>query len=237
MIRKLLVFVWVAILISGIYLVKMNKEIKQSGKNNTNRVDSYRDCSKKDFYNIAPEFKRILSLIDQRMGDTGLSSCLDISYGDVTKTSGAEGVFLFDISQASVDRLPIFVDRSYKDADDLVTAILLVHEIKHARQFIDVLNGVDKLSCLDKEVEAFLTQLAFMTKLNNEEIKSVAARMNFENWGLNPQLALVKKFLILSRKYDSTCDGDGKCMAQKLINDVSSSVYNDPGYKKQCGGD
>lgn len=231
--KKILVIGLFVSFLAIIYLFTQTKNSSVSKMEDQTQTNT--ECNRKEMYDIPPEFSRALSLLEQRLNEKiSFLPCVDIQYSNIRDFNEAEGVFIFDSSKANANHLPIFVDNSYKESDDLVTAILLSHELKHAAQFIEVINGNDRLSCMDKEVEAFLSQINFVTKLNAEEQNSLASRMNNKEWEIHPQLALMKDFLILSRQVATQCGGEGKCIGERFLTGVQEGVYSNPGYIEQC---
>jgi hypothetical protein len=158
-------------------------------------------CTRIQPYSMPPEFQRALSLIQERLGNSqypasnmyaanntfeqedrsaaeGLKkiyNCLDIQYASTDEElNGAEGIFKFD-NTSSIDDLKIFVSPKYQVKDDLLTAILLRHEIVHANYHA---TGADKsISCYQNEANAFAAELTFLrSTLNAEEKKSISSR-------------------------------------------------------------
>ncbi|PIX62113.1 hypothetical protein COZ45_03030, partial [Candidatus Uhrbacteria bacterium CG_4_10_14_3_um_filter_41_21] len=120
-------------------------------------------CSRSEMYPMPAEFQRALSLINERYVQKNdrnanlyskMLNCINVQFGD-TISDQAEGYFIFDTQNSTVEKLDIFVDASYTNYDDLTTALLLSHELTHARQFVDEIVYGQRLSCVNKEVEAF----------------------------------------------------------------------------------
>lgn len=143
-------------------------------------------CDRKEPYEMPEEFIRALSLIKQRWTEYGQNQvssyidsyedCLNIQYGDLRMVGGAEGAFWFDETISSPDNLQITIDNIYKFNDDLLTAIVLQHEIVHALNFIsDKRDGV-KTNCIESEQKAFTLESAFIKTLNQGEKDSIIQR-------------------------------------------------------------
>jgi hypothetical protein len=130
------------------------------------------------------EFSRALSLIIQREGGGDennrlladsfklIKNCLNIQYAQTESDMyGAEGYFTFS-KNSMKENLLIFVSPKYQAKDDLLTAILLSHEISHALFFV----GNYQFTCFENEAHAFENQYAFMLLLNASEKESLVAR-------------------------------------------------------------
>lgn len=139
-------------------------------------------CSRKTPYLMTPEFERAVSLIIQRFSQSrnnvyfdediqSIKNCLYITYSPDVDKNNAEGLFYFDES-ATNEKLNILVSNSYKANDDILTALLLSHEITHALQFV----YDSSASCFEKEADAFYYQSLFFTMLNKAEQDSLVAR-------------------------------------------------------------
>ncbi|MBU0569888.1 hypothetical protein KKB40_03845 [Patescibacteria group bacterium] len=191
-------------------------------------------------------------------------SCLDIKYAtSVNEMSGADGVFLFSKENSSPKGLKILVSPEYKLQDDIVTALLLSHELTHAEQFIlyDVSQNMiqqcnkeasqsfcDKISakdflgfyvedssnaCVRHESEAFLNQNIFYGTLKQVEQDNILLRAN--NVAPSQANLPVYSFAVKFRQLERQCP-------LKTSEDVSnfanclSNVYvkSEPFYQKQC---
>lgn len=197
------------------------------------------NCSRTTPYENNPEFGRALSLYKQRIEKIDpelgkIVNCVQIKSDDLRGKSDAEGLFLFDKENADGNNLPIYVDNSYTNTDDLSTALLMSHEITHARQFIKSLNGEDKSTCIEKEAEAFSAQLSFFLSLNQDELKSILSRV--QNDDTNPQTRQVSD--LLNYTYYPAIDycpkNDSECIAQQSRYYVYNYVQASPAYQKQC---
>lgn len=167
---------------------KSNRSYKKWIYENSNWYLSFPDpaCIRDEMYDMPEEFKRSISIIIQRF-NTGneddrlivddiksVMNCLNITYANSdSDMHGADGYFTFYDSSPK-DNLIIKVSPKYLVKDDVVTAILLSHEITHA---VFYANGLDDYnSCYEKEARAFNAQWAFILKLNQGEKESIAAR-------------------------------------------------------------
>lgn len=192
-------------------------------------------CGRFEKYIIPEEFDRAVSLIIQRMkqsNDTTMNqhskdiadirNCLDIQYVQSDdEMKGTEGFFMF--SENSVpDRLRIFVSPRYQIKDDLLTALLLSHEIAHAYLFASGLNR--NISCYENEATAFLSQIQFMGTLNMEEISSITYR--YHNKSSQEILSVVDLTLEI-----------GALPGSGWYNKALNYVKNNPFYQKECASD
>ncbi len=223
------------------YYSQANREIEIP---NGDLAKSKYKCTRTERYNNPPEFDRALSLINQRSTEyiqknnitsdlTMITPCVVVKYSDVKNRIGAEGYFIFGGEEANANYLPVYVDNSYKETDDLITALLIKHEITHAYQFIRALNGEEDSSCMDKEVEAFLSQSLFISQLNDEELKSLFYRIDNEA-KLHPQLQLVNDFTEVSDYSTRKCGDNKDCFLEEYIKKITDMVYSNPYYQKQC---
>ncbi len=195
-------------------------------------TNNNKTCPRKSPYPMQPEFQRALSLISQRTQQaSGINSdphnslynCLDIQYADLSGQN-AEGFFLFDTSASKIDDLRILVDSSYKSYDDLLPAILLSHEITHARQFVNkVLYGISQ-NCEDMEVEAFSSQDELFRALNNEEKTSLINRVASDPAKNNAYYAL---YYLLETTNSATTVRD-------INNETRFMVETNASYQKEC---
>lgn len=195
-------------------------------------------CTRKEPYHLEPEFERAISFIEQRFSPiyagnflTEMKNCLNIQYGELHK-DGAEGMFYFDNTVSSPNNLVISVDRSYLQKDDYMTAILLVHEITHARQFYTQTTK----SCVDIEVEAFWNEFLLTTKFNEGEKKALLARMyNPNDYPSSDQnIRQLEETMDLLIEADKNCSGNTKCKQDKAIDLLRTKISSSPFYQKQC---
>lgn len=197
-------------------------------------------CIKEEMYDIPTEFKRALSLISQRYGekfgskssDIPFLNCLNIQYSNLDQ---AEGIFVFDPDKSNLDNLTIYVDNSYKNKDDILTAFLLSHEIFHAGSYLSKLNFGSETSCYNEEIGAYQTQLVFLGSLNQEEQNSLVSRISALNYSNNSPLIMVKEFLDYSGKATRVCGmNNANCYSEQMTKQITNMVKNSPYYQKQC---
>ncbi len=198
-------------------------------------------CIRDNPYDKPPEFDRALSLFKQRYTDkfgksandhTSFFNCLDIQY---TTLNDAEGMFSFDESKSSPERLSIYVDYSYKIKDDILTAFLLSHEIFHAGVYLSKLNFGSELSCYDNEIRAFQQQAAFISALNQEEQDSIVGRLYAMDYGNNNPLILIKAILDFSGRATAICGWNAPdCSWKEMTDQITNMVKSNPYYQKQC---
>jgi len=219
-------------------------------------ANNYR-CNKATPYSMPNEFNRSLDLIAQRMGvdNTGRNTlwqtifnfrnCLDIQYTDADDKS-IEAYFLYpsESNQKELQDLKILVNPSYKDFDDLTLATLLAHEIVHAGQYIDQVINKTEYGCYEKEAKAFSAQHAFILSLNQEEQRSIYARLR-EDASKNPTLEILiltgqrgnesaQACVELQKKNNLTNEQTNECSWQGLENKLLQDIKEDQYYQKQC---
>lgn len=192
--------------------------------------DSGKRCSRSYPYEIPSEFDRALNLIAQRLqveqhSDSyygyayNFRNCLDIQYSDILNNDkGAEGVFLQ--GNSSLQDLKILVKPEYKSYDDLTIATLLIHELTHVGQFVSEQETDKKLDCYSKEAEAFTTQSILLSQLNNEERRSIYARIK-DNLNINPAFPII---LLLDEK---TGESYNACSKLKIENNLTQEQFNE----------
>lgn len=212
-------------------------------------------CDRNEMYPMPAEFQRALSLIIQRYTEkkdpdvnlySKMLNCVNIQFGDTLKDK-AEGFFIFDVNNSSVDKLDIYVDASYTNYDDLTTAFLLSHELTHAKQFVNEKAYGKKLSCVNQEVEAFRQQLIFQSYLNSEEQRSLTTRAEQFN-NKNPQLKWFVTLIDLSWEAILEINGgapppsdkvyskeEGHQYGEILTSKIRQMIISNPDYQQQCG--
>jgi hypothetical protein len=183
-------------------------------------------CSRENPYTNPPEFDRVYSLIIQRTSNfktdyESIKNCVLFRYADSdSEMNNAEGQFSF-ISGQSTDKLEILVSPRYKIKDDLITAILVVHELQHALDYVYSLSQGKKVDCYQTEANAFQNQVWFMSILNPEERSSINARLAT---GGSEELRSIKY------TWDGVANARGETSEEKAMNFVRSI----PAYQKLC---
>lgn len=203
---------------------------------NNNRwyLDIDTSCPRTKPYEMEPEFSRALNLITQRytngVNDPEFSdlfkeiiNCVDVKYAlNDADIVGAEGLFSFEAGQSN-EKLSILVSPRYKAQDDLVTAILLMHEFTHAMNYV-VGYGIGKpFDCFEDEAMAFQAEQYFILNLNPEEKRSVIVRL------VNNPSPELRDIAYTIQAIDNS---KGASTKEKALNYVKSQPY----YQKQCAG-
>lgn len=219
-------------------------------------MDQKAICSRTVPYDMPPEFQRALSLIIQRYSkkpDSNFGTyekmvnCVNVQYSDIhSKQKTTEGYFIFDVEHSSLEQLNIYVDSTYSSYDDLTTAFLLSHELTHALQYVGEVVYSKKLTCVDKEVQAFEQQLFFQSYLNEEESKSIVSRAEKTD-NNNPQLRWFVALIDYSWEAILEINGGRRPQVgriyskeetiqyQKLLEDkIRNMIITNPAYKSQC---
>ncbi len=146
--------------------------------------DDNKYCIREESYEMPEEFKRVVSLIVQRHEQEkegeflkDVRNCLKIEYADSKEDiNNAEGVFEYYPSQALGEYI-IKVAPQYSIQSDLITAILLVHEMKHVEQFLERGEIVNAADCFERETDALYSEGHFLASvLNEEERNTIFAR-------------------------------------------------------------
>ncbi|MDD2766612.1 MAG: hypothetical protein PHH40_02465 [Candidatus Moranbacteria bacterium] len=187
-------------------------------------------CIRESGYEMSEEFKRSLSLIEQRYRNRGnieesgrlesIKNCLKIEYSESSKEiNGAEGVFVFS-PMHSLDEYLIKVSPKYSIKDDLLTAVLLRHELTHVFQYANNEDVNSEDGCYRAEASAFISEGRFVYHvLNDEEEKSLQSRMT-----KTQEVAQLFQTLLVIAK------NEGDLIDEKALNFVKSIPY----YQKQC---
>lgn len=146
-------------------------------------------CSRNEPYSMPEEFNRALSLIIQRLSQYSnpslkqigtqvktIRNCLNIQYStSESEMNNMEGYFIFNKSSSN-DNLQIFVSPKYLTKDDLLTALLLQHEITHATFRAYGLDQGTRESCYEDEARALTYQVLLLGAFNQEERDSLTQR-------------------------------------------------------------
>jgi hypothetical protein len=206
---------------------------------------------------------RALSLIYERLTEYGeddsffppqLINCMKVEVKNIKNETGAEGYFDENSEYIKSNYFPIVIDDwGNFFADDLSTALLLVHEITHVQQYIDRYNfGVDpeisdtlvgqyaskmtKSKCLDNEVFAYKNQLKFTLKLKDEEKKSIDYRILADE-NLHPQLEILKylKDSLADLSIRNSCETyDTDCINRQIHIKIYNLLRDSGKYNEQC---
>lgn len=202
-------------------------------------------CSRDEPYPNPAELTSAIALVEERIGSyldenspakeiqdstQNWLNCINARYKNLPE--GLEGVFVFD-ENASLDNLQIFVDTNYKNYTDLLRAMLLSHELRHVFQFLQfVATGQDK-SCVDKEVEAFLTQYLFFASLTESEKQSLTQSTKAHL--TSPAYAPLISMHLTYQSARNACGGKGKaCIRNELTNQLQTMILANPYYQQQC---
>ncbi|MFZ2026069.1 MAG: hypothetical protein WAV30_02160 [Microgenomates group bacterium] len=236
------------------------------GKNNTTVTETNINqniCTRTKPFHLNQEFNSALDLIQQRSKSAediikislkpkerlprffsaiDSRNCLDIFYSDNIPNLNYTNAW-FDSENSTPNHLIIKIDPKYKDSriDNLVMAMLLAHELTHVRQYFDIKSG-DKMTCIQQEVDSFLSQLRFLAILNKDEQPQV---MN---------LIKTKYYYVLGTFYDiwigqdraaTECNklqptgqfnqnGFNVCYWEKMQAVAEGYIQTIPGYKEHC---
>lgn len=225
-----------------VYKTEFNEKA-DFNKNVTKIAEDEGFCSRTTPYETPPELSRAMDLVREKVigspnapkpvkGD--YKNCIHLIYKSHAEMEGAEGYFTFDNTSAAND-IRIYVDDTYKNYDDLLTASLLAHEIRHATFYVRTLSGEEAPSCVDNETAAFYSQLIFLTNLNEEEWKSVTLRVG-QNPNLNSAYAITDHLLLLNVSANQACpnDVDQSCWNNYVLENLKRWVASNPFYQKQC---
>lgn len=237
-------------------------------------------CHRDKPFPLKPEFNRSLSLLTQRLipesemekwknGEGSENQffviienqkCLNIIYASTEEEmQGAEGLFFFDRTTSGPSELKILVSPKYLVQDDIVTALLLSHELSHAIQFIyedslsrtvdrcksesdinicsELKSGITFPDCVEKEVDAFYNQLWFFFTLKESERDSFLLRAK---QGASSKLH--QSLYYQATEWNSMVaqcplqpGDDGRIWKGCIRENIRQSIRTNPGYQEQCG--
>jgi len=256
--RKLLIFVILIIVVvvsalTFVYINSRSKDVKYITKIDPVVEKINPECSRTSRLDNKPQYDRALSLILQRIqesidldvgtdGETAFNSfpinlvnCIYIKEEDINDESGVEGYFSLDSNEIKNNFFPITVDKDYKEADDVVTALLIAHEMDHVQQFLIGTPMSSRNDCLRAEADAFVTQWEMFGSLSMEEMASVNARIK-QNDSLHPQLQMLANMRELLQQYALPACGfmSRDCTKEVLRVQMFKVLFDDAYYKKQC---
>lgn len=200
-------------------------------------------CTRTSPYDSPPELLRAMELSGARdVGATNapkppkgsFKNCIHLIYKSHDEMNGAEGYFTFD-NTSNANDLRIYVDDTYKNYDDILTASLLTHELRHVTFFVKTLEGASAPTCVNNEAAAFYSQLIFLTNLNQEEWKSITYRVS-RNPNLNSAYQITNYLLRLNGSADQVCPNapDQTCWNNYVLSDLKTWVSSNPYYQKEC---
>lgn len=248
----------------SVYFFVNNQQVKFEQKDNKTPLSTSGEttkavsCTRTTRLENISSFDRALSLIHERYSiweqgnpknfgtyhffPSKLINCVKIIENDVKNSKGVEGYFVFNDSSIEANYFPIYVDKDYGETDNLITALLLVHEITHVRQYLDLLNGGENFSCIDKETEAFDAAFNFARWQYGESEKTLNLRLEYDE-NLHPQLQIYKTIIdsfpkVITSLYE-LCNGDFGDSCSDLItknrrNMIKAVVSKDAFYIEQC---
>jgi hypothetical protein len=200
-------------------------------------------CTRTTPYANPPELLRALDLaVGKDIGATdapqppkgSFTNCIHLIYKPHNEMNGLEGFFSFDKNSDAND-IRIYIDDTYKNYDDILTASLLVHELRHATNFVKALEGTPAPSCVQDEVMAFYSQIIYLNNLNPEEWKSITLRLA-QNPHLNSAYELTNSLLMINKDATNSCQNDTtqSCWNTYITDHLKSWVEANPYYQKQC---
>lgn len=242
----LLILLAFSILFIFLDYAPIKNKIPTFSKETTNIIETKGEpktlsCNRTTRLENKQQYDRALSLIYQRISEgigtkykyfpVELTNCIKI-IEEIDKSTDIEGYFILNNEDIKSNYYPIIVNSRYQEADDVVIALLLIHEINHVQQYINTQNGNEHLSCIEREIESFYAQQDFWPLLNSEEGQSILSRYHSDE-SLHPQIIIL--FTMLNSFSESKCDfWDFKCSESYLRTKLEKIIRNDSYYKKQC---
>lgn len=245
--------------ISRYFSYQKTSSLQETAKSDVVKKDSIAKevlCTRESRLENRPSYDRALSLIAEKYDlweksgegfgsyyffPSNLVNCIQANEGEVRNTSGAEGFFKFNDDQIKDNYFPITIDRDYSYNDDILNALLLVHEITHVQQYLDTVNGKPSLSCIEKESEAFFAQFQFYSIQFPEVRKSMDLRIENDK-NLHPQLAMIQNIKntmslngVRAKCLNNKDNEDKNCIENYRKNEIKQMLMKDDFYLKQCG--
>lgn len=205
-------------------------------------LDNTTFCNRDTPHTMPEEFNRAISLIVQRLKNDKNSNfkdmnniyarsiektknCLDIQYdSNNILNKDSSGMFHFSMNSTNED-LKILVSPMYRSSDDLLTAVLLIHEITHANNYATGLEN--SISCYEDEALAFTNEFGFFVALTNEERSSILGR-----YGKSQEADQFINFWYYLAKQST--DLNGKVSGDSLFNSSLKYVKSSKFYQNQC---
>lgn len=207
-------------------------------------------CTRLARYENKPRYDRALSLIQDRIIEhvrfetdatkfiyfnPKIVNCIKVI--EVQTEENIEGYFKQDIAGITENYYPVYVNQNYQYADDLVTALLLSHELTHVQQYYDSKDSGIRNKCIADEVNAFIAQLEFYGTFNIEENSSIYSRINDPENPVHTQLRLLDVMFKINKasKCKFTLDSNNSCSIDNLRLKLTEALTQDTYYRKQCG--
>jgi len=266
-IKKILILALLAfpiIVIVGIYFFVKNQQAVYEINNKeillvkNGETETEVGCTRTTRLDNEPIYDRALSLITEKYAiweKTGsdyplnyfpsqLTNCVKIIETNIKSSTNAEGYFIFHDSDIRNNYFPIYVDIAYAESDDVITGLLLVHEITHVRQYLDSVNSKKELSCIDKEAEAFHAIFEYERFQFGEYRKSLDLRLQHDK-NLHPQLETIKAISEaiapggIVVPIHETCEGYSRddtsyCIFKNHRDIIKTVLIDNELYKEQC---
>jgi len=251
--RKTVLLIIILLVLVAFSSFLVSKNFKKNNQATTTIEKFNPVCTRIERWENKPQYDRALSLIQQRIqesieldkgtdGDTAftnfppdLVNCIFIKEEDIDDKSGIEGYFALDNNEIKNNYFPITVDKDYKEADDIVTALLIAHEMAHVQQFLVGTPMTPRNECLRAEADAFVTQWMLFGTLSLEEMGSVNARIERKE-SLHPQLQMLANIREVSLQYALPACGfmSRDCDREVLRVQMFKVLFDDEFYRKQC---
>lgn len=266
--KKLIIFfLFLILFFSFLAYLSFNRFQIFNHKSNTSSLSetntNQNTCTRSKPFPLNQQFNNALNLIQQRSKSaediikkslkpkeilpryfTAIDSrnCLDIFYSDNIPNLTDTGAW-FDSENSTPNHLIIKINTEYKDQkiDNLVMTMLLAHELTHVRQYFDIKSG-EKMTCIQQEVDAFLSQLRFLAILNKDEQPQVFSLIKTKYYYI---LGTFYDLVIAQDKASTPCnqlqqtgqhnqDSFNKCFWDKMQTIAKDYIQTIPGYQDHC---
>jgi hypothetical protein len=187
-------------------------------------LKSYDNLSEEDhgYINKSPLYYPLSPIYGETSALMSLRNCLDVQYARTnTELDGAEAYFSFSDASNDTD-LKITVSQKYAAKNDIITAILLSHEVHHAFQYAYNKLPITKQSCIANEQRAFYNELTFLWSITPDELETVGTQIYLHK---TPEMGSLLSLINYAGKSD---------MGVKF-GKMKSYVETNPAYIKECG--
>lgn len=251
--RKILLLIILLLVIASVASFFAYRNTRKNNETTVAVEEFNPKCTRTERWENKPQYDRALSLIKQRIEESieldkgtdaktafdsfplELVNCIYVKEEDIDDRSGIEGYFIIDSGEIKNNYFPITVDKDYKESDDIVTTLLLAHEIAHVQQYLLGVPNSTRNECLRAEAEAFVTQWMMFGTLSIEEMGSVNARIE-RNDSLHSQLKMIASIRELLQQYALPACGfmSRDCTREVLKVQMFHVLFDDEFYRKQC---
>jgi|GEM_PF-3875147 len=194
---------------------------------------------------ITPEFEKAIRIIDEKFLSLEINSdfqelakCVEISYAE-SKDKFTENKIQgkFEVPEDNSE-LKIIIDSSYKQKDPLFLSLILAHELTHTKQYFDYQKTWEIRSCLNREAEAFQTEILFFTALNSKEKDWLLDKIKKDS-SLDSISKSLERLVEISTDSIISCQKESPeklfgCFEKNNLETIKNSLTLNKNYINQC---